>query len=252
MSFSNEVGHLGLLETFDERAFEPNEKWPSGLCHFILALAVASNDLHDIFLALFLLKEAEDAQNNTLDVPFIALSKGTVITLRRAQVGVIHELMQLLKRNENIVKADKFKQLYKQLSLASKESWDRIYGAAHSKPQSGTLGRALLLCRNKVGFHYDSGQIGKGYRNRFLDDQSSGPPVLSRGSSMRSRRFFFADAAIEQYMVDLAGDPEIEELFSGRGQLLKDINQALFEIVSRFINARGFGFKEYRHRESSA
>ena len=69
---------------------------------------------------------------------------------------------------------------------------------------------------------------------------------------MRSRRFFFADAAIEQYMVDLAGDPEIEELFSGRGQLLKDINQALFEIVSRFINARGFGFKEYRHRESSA
>lgn len=252
MSFSNEVEHLGGLETFDSRAFEADEKWPSDLCHFILALGVVSNDLHDIFLALFLLKEAEESQNGTLNVPFTALSKGTVITLRRAQVGVIHELMQLLKSSENIVRSKQFQQLYKQLRFPSKESWDRIYGAAHSKPQSGTIGRALLLCRNKVGFHYDSGQIGKGYRNRFLRDQSSGPPVLSRGSSMRARRFFFADAAIEQYMVDLADDPEIEELFSGRGQLLEDINQALFEIVSRFINARGFGYREYRHRETPA
>lgn len=250
MGFLAEAQHLGSLETFDPGAFVPDEQWSAAVCDFVLALAVASNDLHDVFMAEFLLAEMEEAIKDRKNIKYMALAGGSATALRRYKIGVIHELLQLVKSNEKVVTSAAFQKIYRQLKRGSKESWDRIHGAARCKPQSGTLGKALLLCRNKVGFHYDASQIGKGYMARFLQDPSKGAPVLSRGNSMRSRRFYFADAAVEQYMTSLSEAREIENMVLGRDRLIEDINRALFDIVALFINARGFGFKEYRHQQN--
>lgn len=247
MGYLEEVKQVGKLETFDPEAFNPSPEWPKDICDFILALSAASNDLRDTFMCMYLLREDHKKNSDGSDIRYVALSGGVTIALRRLMVGVIHELLRLVKANANSIDSGAFRSIYQDLSRRSKEAWDRIWESANSKPVAGTLGRALLMCRNKVGFHYDAAQIGKAYRKRFCVEESKGPPVVSRGQTMRSRRFYFSDAAVEAFIGDIANDPEIEKLFMGQGELLEDINRSLYEIVVKFINKRGFAFREYRH-----
>ena len=246
MSYKDATDYLGSTETFDPRAFESDSEWPKDLCHFILALAVASNDLHDIVLAKYLLKEERDQNELDADTRYKAMSGGVTITLLRLQVGIIHELLNLVEKSISIRKSESFQRLYKRLNKSSKESWDRICEVANWKSQQGTVGKALLLCRNKVGFHYDAKQIGRGYRRRFLADRPASNPLLSRGNRMAARRFYFADAAVEQYIYDLADNSEIRDAFLGKGQLIEDLNLALYELVTRFVTARGYAWKKHR------
>jgi len=248
MSYLEETRNLGALECFDAKAFEPDSTWPSNLCNFILALAVASNDLRDIFMAKVLLKEERDENEASEPIDYLAISGGITITLLRFQVAVIHELLNLVETHNNVINSVEFQRIYSQLDKLSKESWDRICAASREKRAIGSIGKALLLCRNKVGFHYDAGQISRGYKNRFSTADAKGPPVLSRGNTMHARRFYFADAAIEQYISELAESPKIKEVFLGGGQLIEDINRALYDVITLFVNARGFGYREYRHK----
>lgn len=249
MPYLDETKQLGCLETFGPEAFHGDSEWPSAICDFILALAVASNDLRDIFMAKVLLKEERDVNEADELINYRAISGGITITLLRFQVAVIHELLNLVEAHDHIIDSVEFQRIYSQLDKRSKKSWDRICAASKEKRTTGSIGKALLLCRNKVGFHYDAGQISRGYKNRFLVSDDKGPPVLSRGNSMRARRFYFADAAIEKYISELAESPEIEKVFLGTGQLIEDINRALYDVITYFINLRGFGYREYRHKE---
>lgn len=51
MNYSEQIDHLGVLETFDERAFIGDENFPDVLCNFMLALALVYNDFRDIVSA---------------------------------------------------------------------------------------------------------------------------------------------------------------------------------------------------------
>lgn len=246
MPYIDALQNLGRIEKFDPRVFASNEEWPAAVCNFIVSLAVASNDLHDIIMAKVLLKEERDKHEQESDTRYRALSGGVTITLLRVQVGVIHELLNLVAANSSVLRSGPFKRVYRKLSSDSRESWDRICEAALTKSQPGSVSQALLLCRNKVGFHYDSKQIGRGYRRRFLSDSSGSDPLLSRGGYMAARRFYFADAAVEQYISDLADNSNIEDAFLGRGQLIEDINRALYELVTCFVTARGFAWRVFR------
>ena len=99
----------------------------------------------------------------------------------------------------------------------------------------------LFFLRNKIGYHYDAKELARGYKAAF---GQSKPPYLSRGSSMKSTRFYFADAAAEAYMLDKAKDPEVRDFLKSSHLFLDQINQALHEIVTRFVTYQGFGWRE--------
>lgn len=246
MGVADEEKQLGELETFNPAAFDPDDRWGRELCDFVLALSVTANDLRDIYMLMFLLESEDKAYQDRLRPGFRGFVGGLSINLRRLAAGILHELLNLVRSSRATINSSQFHSLYKRLDKDSKKAWDRITDAANEKPAKGNLGKALTLCRNKVGFHYDARQIGVGYRKRFSGRDQDLWPVLARGNSMRARRFFFADASVEQYLSDQIEDPEVEKIFAGGGQLMLDIRRALYDIVIAFINARNFAYRKYR------
>ena len=55
---------------------------------------------------------------------------------------------------------------------------------------------------------------------------------------MLQTRFYFADAASNAYILSKAEGTRTYEFLQGEGALLESVNQALYEIVTRFIQIR--------------
>jgi len=85
--------------------------------------------------------------------------------------------------------------------------------------------------------------IALGFRNRFCNASSS-PPYLSRGTSLSTSRFYFADAAAKAYLHELYGDEEVERYLIQRPELLPNIGQSLHALVTTFVNLRGYAWRK--------
>jgi len=90
-----------------------------------------------------------------------------------------------------------------------------------------------------VGYHYDPKEIARGYAVAFERDRA----WVSRGTSMHATRFYFADAAANQYMRYRADTEEARAFLSGSGMFMDQINQALYELVTRFVSFLGFAWR---------
>lgn len=141
------------------------------------------------------------------------------------------------------LQAPRFPTLLEQLSREGRLAWQTVLDVAADRHTAERAGKVLLLIRHKIAFHYDAEQIGLGFRRAFIDHQTNGPPMLSRGSSLVETRFYFADAAAQNYIYDKAQSDEVVEFFSGQGDLLVHVHHALFELVTRFIQVRGFAWR---------
>ena len=100
----------------------------------------------------------------------------------------------------------------------------------------------LVRARNKVAFHYDADEIGKAYRSAFIE-KSDRAPYISRGPSMAHARFYFADAAAQMYIMEVTDGSTADQFLRAELPLFTQVNHALRELVTRFINARGYGFR---------
>ena len=114
-----------------------------------------------------------------------------------------------------------------------RQSWASIVAAATGGKGDSQLQRALTLCRNKVAFHYDAEQIGKGFRSHF--EREDKRAFISRGNAMREVRFYFADAAVERHMYLKGLDPNDGAFDS----LVEDVVRATIGLVVGFIQLRG-------------
>lgn len=243
MSFDAKVQDLGPLETFDPSAFLADEDTPQDLCDFVLALALAYNDLRDIFLARILLAEVAPTDSKT-PTPHAALSNGLGIALLRAQAGTLHELLKLVAEKQSQLSHPIFVKTLGKLHKVGRSAWNAVVTAANNKPAHDPMTKALLFCRNKVAFHYDPKEIRRGYLLRFGSQSTNDPrPLLSRGFAMRNRRFYFADAAAEAYLVEKGNDPAVDLFFRGGGKLLDNVNAALYLIVTTFVETRGCAWR---------
>jgi hypothetical protein len=237
MTFKDVITQLSPLETFDPMAFQGDDKTPQKLCDFILALALAYNDLRDSIFAQMLLADVAIANDN-LRTPEYALRNGLFMTALRLQVGFTRELLALVEENIDVIHEPSFKKILQKLSSGGKKAWSSIQTVACDKPANDSLSKALIIIRNKVAFHYDATQIGNAYKLAFLQNTEYGEPLLSRGSSMRGTRFYFPDAVTQQYIKQKTNENIFIDFIEGKGTLILSINQALFELITKFINSR--------------
>jgi hypothetical protein len=240
-TYQADVARLSELETFDPRAFVGGPDWPQALCDFVLALALVYNDLKDIIVAERMLSSVRPKDFET-PTPELGQFVGLRSHLFRNLAGLLHEFTSLVQRSEALVKLPKFEALVKNLPAAAREAWFSVLAAAAEKPSSNPIAMLLVRARNKVAFHYDAEEIRRGYEHYFLG-QPSHEPYVSRGSSMAVARFYFVDAAAEAYMRNLIDTAAAEEFLTAATPLLHQINHPLRELVTRFVNARGFGWR---------
>jgi len=241
MDFDERIALLAPLETFDPAAFRADDRYPQEVCDFVLALGLVYNDFRDLVMGQGLLNAAvpKDVQTPT---PRLGEVGGIHSHLNRLMAALIHELSKLIERNTKILEHPAFTNLVKQLPRKAREAWLSVVTATQKDTATDSLSRLVLFARHKIAYHYDAEEIGRGFRRAFVDDQTR-MPFLSRGDSMVKSRFYFADGAADTYLRTSADKQVVEEFFSAKLDILDDINHALRELVSRFINARGFGFR---------
>jgi len=206
------------------------------VCDFILALALVFNDFKDLMAAQQLMQcvappdGPPDASRGMFG--------GLHIHWVRLLAGVIHELTELIGKNKQQMDSVAFQRLIGKLPKAGREMWTNVVASSIAAgPQGDHFGRLLFYTRMKVGFHYDAKEIARGYRERFLSERDN-PPYISHGKTMAATRFYFADAAVEKYMMGKAGAATAKEFFTVGWALLPEIGHALREIVTQFVKLR--------------
>lgn len=242
-NFTNETALLATLQTFSREAFVGDEKVPQDICNFVLALALIYNDCKDGIFSNLTLAESKPTGEQKRSREWGAYN-GIKVHFLRLYIALIQELLKLIRDNQFSIKHPFFIAVIQQLSKRDRDSWDALMDAALQKQTSNRLNKFLLMIRNKVSSHYDPKELYRGYRYHFFGNGSlSEAPFISRGTSMQSSRFYFADAAADGYLQSQA--LKDNELMSHVVDLTENLNRAIMQVVNHFIQKRGFAYKDY-------
>ncbi|MFH2145790.1 MAG: hypothetical protein ABII75_07185 [Candidatus Omnitrophota bacterium] len=237
-TFSDHFSKLAPLLEFDSKALIGDEKIPQELCSFILALALAYNDYKLYMISLIMLMDSEpDGQFER--TPEWGEYAGIKLHIIRLHVGFAHELLKLIKKNARNIENDFFKEIIRKLSPKARKSWANLVNVALMKEKSNLLARI----RNTVAFHYDADEVFSGYQAGFFKDGVLQNACISKGNTLQESRFYFADLAIQGYF-EKTVDTNIEDFYSSLIEIMQEINNALYEIVTKFIQGRGFAWRK--------
>jgi hypothetical protein len=241
-TYGDHVRGLASLETFDSRAFAPDDTYSQQVCDVVLSLALVFNDLKDVLVAHDLLATAAPKERAAIS-PEVGEYNGLVLHLVRLHIGIVHELTEMLAANRAAIEDKTFQRVVTRLSSSGRNAWRAVIEAVDAKgPSKDPLGKFLYFARNKISFHYDRKEISRGYTRAFLG-KSDRVPYISRGDTLATSRFYFADAAAEEYMRTV-GDPIGDDEFAvSIVKLIKHVTFAIHEIVVNFVNGRGFGWR---------
>jgi hypothetical protein len=234
--FSEMADALVEAEAFDAKAFEGSAEWPQELCDLMLVLALAFNDFKDAITAHVVLNAARPSGERAKTAPW-GNHGGIAVHIMRVQSGLVYELLEFLRNNSKILNSPKFKSIVRRLALPQREAWKGLEDAALQRGPARAFTEALKGIRNKVAFHYDPTALGEAYREFFSEPDEK--PMISLGDNLPSSRFYFADAAAWRAIANPSVEEKAKRFLSGEDEILRQIHQALFHLVSYFIQLRG-------------
>jgi hypothetical protein len=233
---------LGPLETFDKNAFIGDENFPQDLCNLFLSLALIWNDSKNLnlyyeFIETSKPEDVYDKPEEKPKTPAWGEISGHRVYIEKMQNALIHELFKLVKESQKILLSPAFTQILSQTNPHYRESWKTIVDFANGKHEGKSpFGKALLLVRHKIANHYDPNEIFKGYKRKFIDNKNE--PFISRGDSMEKQRFFFADAAAQEYYRSCQEKLPQEGFYLHFNLIRHNLNAAMKGIVETFIQRR--------------
>lgn len=244
---------LASLQYFTPKAFHIDDKGAQEVCNFVLMLALINNDFKDLLWAY---NQMEGCRRND-SLPLTAYNgqyAGIKGHLTRLTHSLFFELAKLIQENPQALNHTLFIETIKKVHKKNKEHWDQLVSYATSnKDQSlKELRDMSCLIRNNIAFHYYQPKfLAGGYQEFF--SQNSNPAnqnaFISRGNSLQSTRFYFADAAVEGCFEKYIGKEKAGKLRPALNHLSESLVQALWDIVDSFIQLRLIqlkdGFRDY-------
>lgn len=170
--------------------------------------------------------------------------------VNRMHISLINELFVMIQKNKAVLDEDAFERVLKSMRRESRACWQELVDAALDR--SKLLNKDLMLIRHKIGFHYDPKEIMSGYEHFFTKRSITDKAYLSRGTNWAESRFFFADAAAESYMHRRAEPEDINTLYGRVRQFSNKLNSAIWNMVTTFIQHRGYSYHEHRPDDASS
>lgn len=237
---------LALLETFDPHAFLSNDEKEQKVCKFVLALALIYNDFKNLSWGHKYLRETEPQDRNI--TAYNGQYGGFEIHVIRLLYSLLRELFKLIENNSESLKHPLFIKIEKQLSKEVKKYWQSLVDFSIKKcTQNKKLKELFERVRNKIGYHPDAEEIFTGYKSFFFNENNNikMDAYISRGYSLEESRFYFADAGIQKYLEDIIGEDR-ENFFNEVNEVCWKVSNVLYEIVTKFVNARGFCWRNVK------
>ena len=202
---------------------------------FFLTLALIYNDMKGLTSFQVILNEHFEAPSSKID-PHNGEFGGLNIHIIRLFSGLVEEFLNFLYKNPTIESRDF-------LNLLNK-IWENLIDIAHMKKvQNNPTNYALMMIRGNITYHYrDAGKnLRRGFINRFHNkkrDKSlkNDAAYYSLENSLESTRFYYADAAAEEYMVSISdGWPEY---MNDINAMVETMNHALYWLMKIYLKPK--------------
>ena len=233
-------GEIELIEP--TRIFKDNTS-SAEIGEFFLALAVVYNDLKGIFFFSNFLKENFRKPESGEQTYHAGEIGGLSVQIDKIIIGVTKEFLKLIKESKDVVGTSEFEMILEPLSSILKQRWKHIVQLALGKnskkdktTDSEKFLKVLEKIRGNVGFHYhQSGKIlRRAFVKRFIETEKKATfrnqnAFYSISEGMQQTRFFYADAAVEEYMRSVAGY-SLGELPPGQISYGEDLKQILIDM----------------------
>ena len=240
--FLGELKHISPA-----RLIKENEK--DKLADFFLVLGSIFNDLKGFILFEKLVQENYEKPEPKDITAHAGEYGGILIQVHKLIASTIHEFFRFLNENKDIVDSKEFKELLSRLSTQYRERWNEIIAVAFNKiPESNNFTETLVKIRNNVGFHYyQSGKnLRKGFIRKFFSKEKSSDnkneeAYYATGENMGSTRFYYCDAAVEEFLFITTGNDNSLNKNNYMGQvraIIDDMNFAIASILKEYIRVQ--------------
>jgi hypothetical protein len=170
---------------------------------------------------------------------------GFNLQLYRIVIATIHEFFEFLKKNKGILSTGKFYLIKNKLSPQSQKIWSEIVDIALGKiPESSNFTNVLLRIRNNIAFHYfDANKnLRKGFIDRFFKKErtelnGNQYAYYAFGKEMAHTRFFYADAAAQEFIFNVSQDTADTNFQDVIGPVIHNMNETLFSLLKEYIQS---------------
>jgi len=217
------------------------------LDNFFLVLAVIYNDLKGIILFEKLITDGYRLPPID-EVSVHAGEYGGIFTqTRKILSGNIREFLGFLKENKSELSTTEFKSLLFKTSKDTQARWKDIIDVAFDKTtKDSEFTNYLIQIRNNVSFHYH--QSDKALKNAFCNYFNIKEKIPRNemayymiGENMEDTRFFYADAAVGEYLRSTTNDKQ--EGFDVKykkemDKMIFDMNFAIFKLLKVYLKNR--------------
>ncbi|MEK7644926.1 MAG: hypothetical protein AAB391_01185 [Patescibacteria group bacterium] len=217
------------------------------LDNFFLMLGVIFNDLKGLLFFSNLLKNTyrplskEESVGQTTSAHLGEFS-GLNLQISRLIIGLISEFILFLRENEKVLNHPRFKLFEKQLDKKMKKPWSEILTITFSKDTSSQdfLSKVARV-RGNIVFHYSKSrkEIPASFLKKFNEEKKTSAnqkAYYSIGSRMEDTRFYYCDAAVQEYLKEhLTIDPG-QSHFSDIVAIVENMNQAIAGLLHQYIS----------------
>jgi hypothetical protein len=229
---------------------EPNE-----IEDFFLILAVIYNDLKGLMYLYRLYNENNPAPVSQVPSAALGERNGMTTQLFKLVAGMINEFLIFLKEHEHLYLNPQFQLILLKVPKGINLQWNDILDAAFERTKKNnktSLGYKLMLIRNHVAFHYYQSEkvLRQSFKEFFIDKNMPGADhaYYSDGGLMQSTRFYFADAAVQRYLLKTASAEYQKDygndmaaynnLQAETFQLIGTMNMVIANLLRQFIREK--------------
>lgn len=224
--------------------------------NFFLVLGLIYNDLKGLVLFKKLIVDNYRIVEKDEISSHSGSLGGIYVQIDRLFIGTVHEIFNFIRDHKDIISSIEFDDILQKTNLQTKSMWKDICGVAlgSTKEMKG-FSHDLLLIRNNTSFHYNQSEkvLRHSFINIFFNREKVGQnenAYYSIGDSMEGTRFYYADAAAEEYLRRLSQRSEeidVQKSVDGYSPDLLDIiskmNFTIMRLMKVYLKTRSKNIK---------
>lgn len=223
------------------------ENTKDGLSDFFLVLSEIYNDFKGLVYFHVLISDLYEEPASDEITYHAGEYGGLKLQIYKMMSATIHEFFEFLKENTNVTDTTEFKMLTQKMSSSKQNQWKEIVAIATEKSTEGSeFSKILTKIRHNAAYHYyDSAKsLRKGFITRFHKREKTQKnknefAYYSLGTDMQHTRFFYADAAVQEYLFEISADgtdtTKHQLKFS---EIIESMNDTLTALLTAYLKNR--------------
>ncbi len=214
----------------------------NNLDNFFLILGLIFNDIKGLITFDNLIEENYRRPEDDEVSAHAGEFNGIRIQINKIIIGTIAEFIVFLEKNQDITSSIKFQLFLKKINNEDRERWYDLIRVSSGKytTSENEFSSIIKRIRSNVAFHYDQSlkELRKGFLKSFFSESKNlkqhKKAYYSLGVKMRSTRFYYADAAIDDYIRSLLK----EEYFKTVTKIVNDMNHSINALMGEYLKTK--------------